>query len=163
MAKIELKGFDALRAELKKFPEKVQARAVQTGVRKAASNLRTAMRRGAYAKILTKDRKRTNKLRYSIRSAVGKRPQYKGKAWVGLKLAPGETKVLSYYKTLERGRKAYTSKRRGSVRGSPPLKPFWERTWQSQRAAVREILIRETQKAIAYEAGKAYARSRGGR
>jgi hypothetical protein len=71
MAKVTIHGLEALIAELKKFPEAVQARATQTGVRKASAKLRTAFRQAAYAK-LVKGYRRTNRLRNSIRSAVGK-------------------------------------------------------------------------------------------
>jgi len=176
MARLEISGLDQLKAELKKFPEAVQMRATQTGVRKASAKLRTALRRGAYAKI-AKGYKRTNRLRQAIRSAVGKRPQYKGKAWVALKQVPGEKRTRHYYKVLEAGRKPYQRyaltagkggalKRRrvgGKYAGSPPMKPFWDKTWRANAGAVIQIMIVETQKAIAYEAGKAYARSRAGR
>jgi hypothetical protein len=160
MAKVTIHGLEALIAELKKFPEAVQARATQTGVRKASAKLRTAFRQAAYAK-LVKGYRRTNRLRNSIRSAVGKKARYKGKAWVGLKVAPGESKVLSYYKTLEFGRKAYTGKRRGAVAGSPPLKPFWAKTWTTNRAGAQQIMVEETKRALAFEAGKAAGRARG--
>jgi len=160
MAACRLDGLPELRETLKKFPEALQARAVQTGVRKASAKLRTALRRGAYAK-MAKGYKRTNKLRMSLRSAVGKKPKFKGKAWVGLKKAPGESKVLHYYKTLDRGRKGYTSKRRGKVAGSPPLKPYFEKTWQAVRGTIESIMIEETKRAIAFEAGKAFGRAKG--
>jgi hypothetical protein len=119
------------------------------------------MRRGAYAAPLVKGYKRTNKLRQSLRSAVGKKPANKGKAWVGLRKIPGEKRALSYYATLESGRAGYASKRRGAVKGSPPMRPFFARTWNAQRGAVGRILVEETGRALAYEAGKAYARSKG--
>jgi HK97 gp10 family phage protein len=162
MATIQIKGIAELKAEMKKFPEAVQARAAQTGVRKAAGKLRTALRRAAYAKV-AKGYKRTNRLRQAIRSAVGKRQQYKGKAWVGLKAVPGESRTRHYYKTLEFGRNAYTGKRRGKVAGSPPLKPFWDKTVRANSSTTTEIIIAETWKAIVYEAGKAYGRAKGGR
>jgi len=181
MAKLEIKGADALKAELKKFPDAVQARAVQTGVRKAAGKLRTELRRAAYAKV-ARGYKRKNLLRQAIRSAVGKRPQFKGKAWVALKTVPGESRTRHYYKTLEVGRKPYqryaltkfqykrstktAMKRRrvgGKYAGSPPMKPFWDRTVRANNAAISTILITETLKAIAYEAGKALGRSKGRR
>jgi len=162
MARATISGLEALKAELRKFPDAVQARAVATGVRKAAAKLRTAVRRAAYAKV-AKGYKRKNRLRYALRSAVGKRVQFKGKAWVALKAAPGEKRTRHYYKTLEVGRKAYTSKRRGAVAGSPPMKPFFAKTIRANSAATMRILITETQKAIAYEAGKAFARSKGRR
>lgn len=164
MARATISGLDALKDELRKFPDAVQARAVQTGVRKAAGKLRTALRRGAYAKV-AKGYKRKNRLRQAIRSAVGKRPQFKGKAWVALKAVPGEKRTRHYYKVLEVGRKAYT--RRGGNRGkyaaSPPMKPFWQKTVRANSVATMRILITETQKAIAFEAGKAFARSKGRR
>ena len=162
MAKVELLGFRQLQDTLRKFPDEVQERALQTGMRKAAGKLRTAIRRAAYAKV-AKGYKRTNKLRESIRSAVGKNAQNKGKAWVGLKKARGEPKIRFYYKTLEFGRKAYSSKRRGAVKASPPMKPFFVRTVAANQAATMQILITETQKAIATAAGRAYAKSRGAR
>ena len=161
MARIEILGLDALRDSLKQFPDKLQTRAVNTGVRKASAQLRTALRRGAYAAPMARGYKRTNKLRQSLRSAVGKKPGNKGKAWVGLKKIPGGKRALSYYATLEHGRAGYTSKRRGAVKGSPPMRPFFAKTWNAQRARVGRILVDETAKALAYEAGKAYGRSKG--
>ena len=90
MARVHIAGLDALKEALKEFPLALQERAVTKGVRKAAATLRTAMRRGAYAAPLAKGYKRTNKLRNSLRSAVARKPQFKGKAWVGLKKIPGE-------------------------------------------------------------------------
>lgn len=160
MARVTISGLEELKKELAQFPDKVQARAVQTGVRKASSKLRTALRRAAYAKVV-RGYRRTNRLRQAIRAAVGKRPQFKGKAWVGLKKVPGESRVRYYYKVLEQGRKAYTGRRRGKVKGSPPMKPFWDKTWRANAAAILEIMLTETAKAIAFEAGKAYGRSKG--
>lgn len=160
MARATISGLEALKAELRKFPDAVQARAVQTGVRKAAARLRTAVRRAAYAKV-AKGYKRTNRLRQALRSAVGKKPQFKGKAWVALKQVPGEKRTRHYYKVLEVGRKAYTGRRRGKVKASPPMKPFFAKTVRANSAATMRILITETQKAIAYEAGKAYGRMKG--
>ena len=162
MAKVEFAGLAQLKRELEQFPEALQARAAQTGVRKAAGKLRTALRRAAYAKVV-KGYKRTNRLRQAIRSAVGKRPQHKGKAWVALKQVPGEPRTRHYYKVLEAGRKAYqrAAKRgAGKYAGSPPMKPFWDKTVRANSAATMQILIAETQRAIAYEAGKAFARSK---
>ena len=161
MAKVEVLGFKELQDELRKFPEAVQAQALQTGMRKAVGKLRTALRRAAYSKV-AKGYKRTNKLRQAIRSAVGKRAENKGKAWVGLKKVPGESRVRFYYKTLEFGRKAY-SRKRGPVKATPPMKPFFVRTVAANQAATMQILIQETQRAIALAAGKAYARSKGRR
>ena len=180
MARVHIAGLDALKEALKEFPLALQERAVNKGVRKAAATLRTAMRRGAYAAPLAKGYKRTNKLRNSLRSAVARKPQFRGKAWVGLKKIPGEQRPLSYYKVLEKGRKPYTrrgrtaaaigamSKRQrrkagGAVAGSFPMRPFFARTWLANRARVGAILVEETKKALAYEAGKAYAKSKGKR
>lgn len=162
-ARVSISGLDQLKRELEAFPAAVQARAVQTGVRKASGKLRTAMRRAAYAKMKTKGYKRTNKLRQALRSAIGKRPQFKGKAWVALKQVPGEPRTRHYYKVLEVGRKAFTGRRRGKVAGSPPMKPFFDQTWRAQRGAVTQIMLDETRRAIAFEAGKAYGRSKGRR
>jgi HK97 gp10 family phage protein len=163
MAAVQILGVEQLKRELSKFPEAVQARAVQAGVRKAAGKLRTALRRAAYSQMKVRDRKRTNKLRQAIRSAVGKRGTNKGKAWVGLKKVPGESRIRFYYKTLEFGRKPYSKKGRGKYAGSPPMKPFWRTTVNATSGETMRILIEETQRAIAYEAGKAYGRMKGGR
>lgn len=162
-AKVEIHGLAALREQLKEFPAKLQARAINTGVRKAATQLRTAMRRAAYAAPLAKGYKRTNKLRQSLRSAVGKKGANKGRAWVGLKKIPGQKQALSYYSTLEFGRNAYAGKRRGAVKGSPPMRPFFARTWTAQRGRIGAVLVEETGRALAYEAGKAYGKSKGRR
>jgi hypothetical protein len=161
MARVEIMGLEALRDSLKQFPAKLQTRAVNTGVRKASASLRTAMRRGAYAAPLAKGYKGTNKLRQSLRSAVGKKPENKGRAWVGLKKLPGAKRALSYYSVLESGRKGYTGKRRGAVKGSPPMRPFFAKVWGAQRARIGRMLVDETAKALAYEAGKALGRSKG--
>lgn len=181
MAAVQIAGLESLKDELRKFPEALQARATQTGVRKASAKLRTALRRAAYSKMKVKGYQRTNRLRQAIRSAVGKRPIYKGKAWVALKAVPGEQRTRHYYKTLEAGRKPYRRKylvafrgrwgaifhRRkavgGKYAGSPAMKPFWARTVRANSAATMEILLTETRKAIAFEAGKAFARSKGKR
>jgi hypothetical protein len=163
MARVSISGLEQLKAELRKFPDAIQARAVQTGVRKAAGKLRTALRRAAYAKV-AKGYKRKNRLRQAIRSAVGKRPQYKGKAWVGLKAVPGERQTRHYYKVLEAGRKAYRRRSNGAqYAASPAMKPFWQKTVRANSSATLRILIDETLKAIAYEAGKAFGRSKGRR
>lgn len=184
MARVHIAGLDELKRQLKEFPKALQERAVNKGVRKAAATLRTAMRRGAYAAPLVKGYKRTNLLRNSLRSAVARKPQFKGKAWVGLKKIPGRQRPLSYYKTLEVGRKPYqrkginrprmvgkmgrllhrNAKRTGAaVAGSPAMRPFFNRTWLANRARVGAILVEETRKALAYEAGKAYGKSKGKR
>lgn len=163
MAAVKIKGLEALRESLKEFPAKVQQRATNTGVRKASSKLTTVLRRAAYAAPLAKGYKRTGKLRRSLRAQVGKTPANKGKAWVGLKKAPGEKRVLNYYKTLEFGRSAYTSKGRGAVAGNKPLRPFFMRAWLASRATIGSILVTETEKALIYEAAKAYGRSKGKR
>jgi hypothetical protein len=152
MAKFRIAGLDFLKAELKTFPDKVQTRVIQTGVRKAAAQLRTAFRRGAYAAPLAPGYRRTGKLRLALRSQVGRKPKNKGKAWVGLKKIPGEGRARNYYRTLEFGRK-----------GGPPLRPFFGKVWNAQRGTVGAILVAETRKALAHEAGKAYGRSKGRR
>ena len=43
------------------------------------------------------------------------------------------------------------------------MRPFFNRTWLANRARVGAILVEETKKALAYEAGKAYGRSKGRR
>lgn len=158
MAGVKIRGLDNLKEVLRSFPARLQERATNTGVRKAAGKLVIAFRRAAYAAPLAKGYKRTNKLRKSLRGQVGKRPGNKGKAWVGLKKFAGQSKVLNYYRTLEQGRKG-----RSGRRGSPPMRPFFERAWQANRAAIGELLVRETEKALLYEAGKAYGRSQGRR
>lgn len=163
MAAVKIRGLDELRETLKAFPAAVQTRATNTGVRKASGKLTTAFRRAAYAAPLAKGYRRTGRLRKSLRAQVGKTPANKGKAWVGLKKARGEKRVLNYYKTLEFGRSAYASKRRGGVAGSPPLRPFFLRAWLANRQAIGQILVAETEKALIYEAAKAAAKSRGKR
>jgi len=163
MAKLEIKGLAALKAELEKFPAAVQERAATTGVRKASAKMRTALRQAAYAKV-AKGYKRTNRLRQAIRSAVGKRQQYKGKAWVALKEVPGEKRTRHYYNVLEVGRKAYQRRHGGgNYAGSPPMRPFWAKAVAANTAQIADILVTETLKAIAYEAGKAYGRMKGRR
>jgi hypothetical protein len=149
MAGMTIIGLEQLRAELRAFPAALQTRAINTGLRKASAQLRTAFRRGAYSAPMAKGYKRTGKLRLALRSAVGKRASKKGKAWVGLKKIAGESGARNYYRTLEFGRK-----------GGPPLRPFFAKVWNAQRATVGAIIVAETRKAIAYEAGKALGRSR---
>lgn len=163
MATVSIDGLEALRRELRKFPEAVQAQAAAKGMGKAAGKLRTALRRAAYAKVAP-GYKRKNRLRQAIRSAIGKRPQYKGKAWVALKPIPGEKRARDYYKVLEAGRKPYRKRSTGrKVAGSPPMKPFWNQTVRANAAATLRIMLDETRKAIAFAAGKAYGRARGRR
>src|SRR5262245_32887184 len=101
MATCKIVGLDQLREELRMFPARLQTRAVATGVRKAAASLRTAFRRAAYAAPMAKGYKKTGKLRLALRSAVGKKANNKGKAWVGLKRIAGESRMRGYYRTLE--------------------------------------------------------------
>jgi hypothetical protein len=150
--KVEIIGIEQLREQMKKFPDKVVTRVINKGVRKASATLRTALRRGAYAAPLVVGYRKTNKLRQSLRSIVGKKPANRGKAWVGLKKIPGQGQSLNYYSTLEYGRK-----------GGKPLRPFFFKTWAAQRGPVGRVLVEETGKALAYEAGKAYAKSKGRR
>lgn len=160
MAAVRIAGLEELRRQLAEFPKALQERATAKGVRKASATLRTALRRGAYAAPLAKGYKRTNRLRNSLRSAVARKPGNKGKAWVGLKKIPGTARPLSYYKTLETGRKPYSSKKRGAVRGSFPMRPFFRRTWEANKIMVGNVLVEETRKALAYEAARAFAKSK---
>jgi hypothetical protein len=173
-----LKGVDALKEELADYPKRVQTRAIETGLREAALQLSAAMRREAYTGPAKTKRGFSGKLGRALRIAVGKpgRKRTEGKAWVGLKKIPGESRARNYYRTLEFGRQPYRKKRGATAKvgrhikqvgvnykGSPhPLRPFFARAWAANREAVAETLINATRRALELEAKKSYARTKRG-
>ena len=181
-ATVQLIGADFLKAELKRFPAKVQEQAIQKGLRKGAGILTTQMRREAYAGPSKDPRyKFTGTLKKALRAAVGKKGgPNAGKAWVGLKRVRGESKARNYYRVLEFGRKPYTRRGKtslfgralralrrsgggvgGKYRGTPnPMRPFFRRAWDAKRAAVGQAILEGTMAALAREAGKAFAASK---
>lgn len=154
-------GADLLKAELKLFPERVQTAAIESGVRKGAGILRTAMRRQAYQGPAKTPAGFTRTLRKALRSAVGKRRgKNAGKAWVGLKKVKGEARARNYYRVLEFGRKPYKTKSGAAYAGSPPMRPFFEKAWNDKREEVSQAIITGTRVALAKEAGKVWGRTR---
>ena len=181
-ATVRLIGADFLKAELKRFPAKIQAQAIDKGIRKGASILATQMRREAYSGP-PKDPARpfTRTLRKALRASVGKKNgPHAGKAWVGLKRIRGESKARNYYRVLEFGRRGYSRRGGGGLmgralravrragggvgakyRGTPnPMRPFFRRAWDAKKAEVGQAIINATLAALAREAGKAYAASK---
>jgi hypothetical protein len=167
---VKLIGAKALAAELKKFPDAVQARAINMGVKAGARILTTHMRRVAYSgngKAKTK-RGFTKTLRKAIKFAAGKPKANRrtaGKAWVGLKKIKGETKARNYYRVLEFGRKAYKRIKTGHAYAAhkQPMRPFFKRAWADKRDAVGQAIVNGTKAAIAREAGRALAKSKAAR
>lgn len=164
---IKLVGAKALAEELKAFPDAVQARAINMGVKAGARILTTHMRRVAYSGPPRTRKKFTKTLRKAIKFAAGKPKANRrtaGKAWVGLKKIKGEPKARNYYRVLEVGRKPYKRKTSGhAYRGSPAMRPFLARAWSAKRAEVGQAIVNGTKAAIAREAGRALARSKAGR
>ena len=129
-----IKGADKLKELLEKFPEEVQRRAVNNGLSKAGGRLRTYFRRAAPQQSGT------------LKKSIGiKRDRKTGKVKIGLM-------TRFYYKTLD-----FTTRR------GPPLHPFFEAVWQSKRQEITQMILNETVKAIAFEAGKAYAKTKAGK
>jgi len=183
-ATVRIIGADFLKAELKRFPPKIQAQAIDKGIRKGAGILTTQMRREAYSGP-PKDPKRpfTRTLRKALRASVGRKGgPHAGKAWVGLKRIKGESKARNYYRVLEFGRRGYSRRGGGGgglfgralraltrsgggagakYRGTPnPMRPFFRRAWEAKRAAVGQAIVNATLAALAREAGKSYAASK---
>lgn len=161
MAKCHVKGLVELQATLREANKKAAARAGDQGLRAGASFLAGQMRAAAYAKPMRPGYQSTGKLRGSLRFSVGIKGRAKLKAWVKLGLAPGESRILFYYKTLERGRMAYQRRfakvkgaRRFLVRGHlSPLRPFFWRTWNANKGKVAEIIAQVTLQALGQEVG----------
>ena len=130
--RIELVGAKELSKQLKEFGPKVSKRAANTGIRKAAMQVRREFKAAA-PRGKTGNLRRSIKMKYSPRS---------GRAWVGLR-------DRFYYKTLEFD----------SARGRP-LYPFMEKAWNKIRKNVAQMMITETRKALYEEAGKEFIRSK---
>ena len=132
MAEFKMVGVEALMRDLNKFPDNVSRNVQKKGLRKAAARMRTYLRRAAP--------RVSGELRNSI--AIGKPSRSNpGRLRVGLMRN-------FYYKTLEFGRE-----------GGAPMHPFFESAAERHAGDVSNVLVEETQKALAYEAGKIYARS----
>lgn len=160
-ATCRLVGADLLKRELALFPERVQTAAIESGVRKGAGILRTALRRQAYSGPAKTPAGFTRTLRRALTSAVGKRrSKNAGKAWVGLKKIKGEARARNYYRVLEFGRKPYKRKSGAAYAGSPPMRPFFEAAWLAKREEVANAIVAGTRVALAKEAGKVWGRTR---
>ena len=173
---VKLVGAAALMKELKAFPDAVQARAINMGVKAGARLLTTHMRRLAYAgppkhagtsRHGFKPGRFTKTLRKAIRFSAGKPKANRrtaGKAWVGLKKIKGETKARNYYRVLELGRKPYKRIKTGAAYAGTkkPMRPFFQRAWNDKRALVGQAIVNGTKIAIAREAGRALARQKAG-
>ena len=152
----KLKGAKDRADTLEKFPDKVAQRAGRTGIRRGAVKLRTKARRAAP--------KLTGLLRKSLTIWM---PSQRFTATRGIvaqvkirRAKKGDKNPPNYYNTLESGRAPHT--RLGSPRaGSPQMKrfAFWDRAIEEAAPEATQIVIDETKKAIAREAGKAFAKS----
>jgi len=164
-AGLAVRGLDTFKGELNDFPEKVQDRAIKSGVVKAAASIRTALRRAAYSAPPKTKRGFTRTLWQALRSSVGRAGGPKaGKGWVGLKKIKGEGKARNYYRTLEFGRNAYTKKTGAHYRATrKPLRPFFARAAEGAASNAAQILIDQTRIALAREAGRVAGRTRAGR
>lgn len=137
VAKLELVGGKELAKLLQELPADIARRARRRGVRRAALKLRNKLRRDAPESGLdTSGRGKDPTLRKSI-----KHKNRKVKSYVGLA-------TRFYYETLDLQ----------SARGAP-LAPWFEKSAERHAPEAGRLIVDETNKAIAFEAGKAYRRS----
>lgn len=137
---VELRGAKELAAFLRLASGEVATKAGKGGVSKAASRLRTYLRRAAPRK--------TGKLRNAIRTKLGKGAI----AWVKL--------TIGYYYTLEFGRGAHT--RLGRPRaGSPQMArfAFFMKTWQSKENEIAQYTVDATRASLFKETARAISRT----
>lgn len=144
---MKLKGADELIAALRQMPEISEQKVMRRGLSKGGARLRTFMRRSA--------RRVTGELSRSIglKKLRGKKPRYV----VGLI-------TNAYYKVLDVGRKPH--RRNGNpVAGTPKFNSAGtgiERTWNTHKRDIAQLIIEEAKKEFAKEVGKLYVK-RGGR
>lgn len=128
--KLELIGADELQRTLKQFPDAVAKRARRRGLRRAAARLRTLLRRDAPKGESRELRRSIGVKNLKYISSVGLQKNF-------------------YYRVLDAP----------SDRGAP-LRPWFEQSVKRHQESAAQLIITETKKAIAFEAGKAYARSK---
>lgn len=128
--KVNIQGADMLKELLSVLPDNIERRVINTGLSKAGGRLRTYLRRAAPRKTKT------------LFNSIGiKRNRKTGHVSVGLM-------TRFYYKTLD-----YTTKR------GPPLRPYFEKVWETRKEEITQMVLNETLKAIFVEAGKAHQKS----
>ena len=142
MSEVKLTGADDLKRWLKEFPPTVHKTVMQQAMLRAASRLRTLMRRRApYGE--------TGRLKQSI----DMRRRKNGGVLVGLL---GRT----YYGTLDRGRKAYVRRDGVRVRGTRKFDSAGvgiDQVWESHKEQTAQMVIDQAKLVLAREAGKLYA------
>jgi hypothetical protein len=144
-----LKGAAELRAALTALPQITEEKVVGVGLSRAAARLRTYMKRAA------------SKVSGMLRKSIGSRRVGKRKG--NPKYVVGLTKNF-YYKVLDAGRKAYTKADGTQVAGTPNFKSNGtqiEQTWNAKKEEIANLVVEESTKAFAREAGKLYAKSGG--
>lgn len=147
---IKLQGVDFLQKQMKAYGPDVSKRAGDTGVREGAKLMARSLRNAAP--------RRSGRLRKQIGFKYYKKT---GWAKVGLRRGKAETNLLAYYKTLEFGRRPYAKRSNGaSYEGSPPLHPFFAKTYARLAPSVSQHVIDKATEAVFYEAQKVYQRSR---
>lgn len=160
---IELLGAEELIRELKRFGPDVTELATETGIKKAGAQVRKDLRRAAP--------RSDAPTRGLLKSSIGMKYSKRGRtAWIGLRASRRDAKkgnkrgtaARLYYKVLEFGRKPYkrTYKRGGggSVKGNPPMRPFFQKTFGRNVTKYANLVVQETEKAVYASAVKVRAR-----
>lgn len=144
MNEIKLTGADDLKRWLDAFPKTVHKDIMQKGMLRAASRLRTLMRRRA-------PRGETGKLRRGI----DMRRRRNGGVLVGLL-------GYTYYGVLDKGRKSYVRKSGVKVRGTPDFDSIGtgvDEVWEANKEQIAQMIIDQAKLALAREAGRLYAQT----
>jgi hypothetical protein len=145
---MKLNGAAALTAALKALPQIAEEKVMRDGVVKSAARLRTYMRRatsrvsGLLAKSINTKRRRSKK----------------GE----IKVTVGLTRNF-YYKVLDLGRKAFTRKDGTEVAATRQFEGKGtqiEKTWESKRVEIANMIVEEATKSFAREAGKLAVKSK---
>lgn len=147
---IKMDGVDFLIQEMNKYGPEVSRKAADQGTRAAARMLARHLRNEA-------PRGETGTLKKSIGFKYYPKT---GWAKVGLRRTRGKkgSGVPYYYKTLEFGRRPHT--RKGSaVAGTPPLRPFFEKTATRLFPQISRFMLEKTQEAVYDEARKVWQRN----
>lgn len=127
---LTVSGMDSLSKTFKEMPADVRKRAEKRGLRRAAAKLRTAIRRDA-----------PNPQTRNLRRSIQVKRRRNGSFGVGLY-------DRYYYKTLDLN----------SARGEP-LNNWFEASVNRHKQTALDLTMDELKKALAYEAGRALARS----
>jgi hypothetical protein len=144
---VQLNGAAQLIAVLRELPQVTEEKVMRKGLVAAGGRLRTYMRRAA-ARI-------TGLLAKSIRVKRYRTPKGQTIVKVGLRRN-------YFYKVLDAGRKAFTRKDGTEVSASPEMKSQGtgiERTWESRKKEIADMVITEATKEFAREAGRLAAKS----